>query len=322
MLLNDTGSGSDPHGINVVDHQDHSYNVLDAMMTTAASMLAPTAGDGSIADYNDSNPFITGGPDFEGDFVICSKFLPVNHFYFQLANTFLFLSYLAPNGIYGILYLRITLAVGSFFFALWGYIILCALDTCIWNAVFFLINFVHACVILFHLRPIKFSKDLEGVYKQLFLPLRVSRFQFRKILNCMREIQSLKVGEPFALEKKTKVDKLSLVLRGRFMVSQDGKPLNMVLPGQFLDSPEWFGMSTDDFFQVSVIAVEESKVLVWNRDKLKLSMTSDAFLQAIFDHILGKDVVSKLMQVIISKNVVLFIFSGSFNFCFQASKLL
>lgn len=45
------------------------------------------------------------------------------------------------------------------------------------------------------------------------------------------------------------------------------------------------------------MAMEESRVLVWHRDKLKLSIMSDAFLQAVFDHILGRDVVHKLMQV-------------------------
>lgn len=49
--------------------------------------------------------------------------------------------------------------------------------------------------------------------------------------------------------------------------------------------------------QVSIMAMEESRVLVWHRDKLKLSIMSDGFLQAVFDHILGRDVVHKLMQV-------------------------
>lgn len=54
------------------------------------------------------------------------------------------------------------------------------------------------------------------------------------------------------------------------------------------------------------MAMEESRVLVWHRDKLKLSIMSDAFLQAVFDHILGRDVVHKLMQVsmIIEKNLL------------------
>lgn len=45
------------------------------------------------------------------------------------------------------------------------------------------------------------------------------------------------------------------------------------------------------------MAMEESRVLIWHRDKLRLSIINDTFLQTIFDHILGKDVVKKLMQV-------------------------
>jgi hypothetical protein len=44
--------------------------------------------------------------------------------------------------------------------------------------------------------------------------------------------------------------------------------------------------------------MEESRVLIWHRDKLKLTIITDQFLQAVFDHILGRDVVKKLMQVI------------------------
>ena len=48
---------------------------------------------------------------------------------------------------------------------------------------------------------------------------------------------------------------------------------------------------------MSIRASEESRVLLWHRDKLKLILLSDAFLQAVFDHILGRDVVRKLTQV-------------------------
>lgn len=45
------------------------------------------------------------------------------------------------------------------------------------------------------------------------------------------------------------------------------------------------------------MAMEESRVLIWHRDKLKLSIMTEPFLQVVFDHILGRDVVKKLMQV-------------------------
>jgi hypothetical protein len=109
-------------------------------------------------------------------------------------------------------------------------------------------------------------------------------------------------------------------------VSQNGRALHIVFPHQFLDSPEWFGVSTDEYFQVntvnfcftiilpvkplqvSITAMEDARVLLWHRDKLKLSIITDQFLQAVFDHILGRDVVKKLMQVSVRWFLFLFIF--------------
>ena len=83
--------------------------------------------------------------------------------------------------------------------------------------------------------------------------------------------------------------------KNRFVVSQNQKALHIVFPNQFLDSPEYFGVSTDDYFNVSITCIEDARVLQWHRDKLKLSI--DEYLKTMFDHILAKDVVKKLMQV-------------------------
>lgn len=87
----------------------------------------------------------------------------INHIYFQLANAFFLLSHLAPSGIHGVLYLRCTLLVGCAFLALWGWAIACWLDAALWNAIFVAINFVHVCMLLYRLRPVKFSREVEEV---------------------------------------------------------------------------------------------------------------------------------------------------------------
>lgn len=56
---------------------------------------------------------------------------------------------------------------------------------------------------------------LFQVYMALFKPLRVSRHQFKLVLNCMKLVRSLKYQEVYAQEKVTKVDSLSLVLSGK-----------------------------------------------------------------------------------------------------------
>ncbi|XP_055709636.1 blood vessel epicardial substance isoform X3 [Phlebotomus papatasi] len=227
----------------------------------------------------------------------CPTMRRPHHLYYQLGNALMAVAFLAPGGPYGQLWLRSVLVIGCVLMAMWGWLVECTVDAFIWAIVFLVINFIHVIVLLFRLRPVKFEKEIESVYAALFQPLRVSRHQFKKVLNCMKLVRSLKYQEVYAQEKVTKVDSLSLVLSGKLVVSQNQRALHIVFPHQFLDSPEWFGVSTDDYFQVSIMAMEESRVLIWHRDKLKLSIMAEPFLQAVFDHILGRDVVKKLMQV-------------------------
>ncbi|XP_065224588.1 blood vessel epicardial substance isoform X2 [Planococcus citri] len=227
----------------------------------------------------------------------CANFHSFNHTFFQLANVFFLLSCLATYSKCGILYLRCMLLIGCVFFGIWGYEILCTLDALLWNLLFIVANTVHIVVLLFKQWPVRFSNEVEDLYIEVFEPLKVSRKQFKKLLQCLKTIKYLKYQEIYAQEKVTRVEFLSVVLSGKLVISQQGRALHIVFPHQFLDSPEWFGVSTDDFFQVSITAMEESKILLWHRDKLKLSIISDKFLQTVLDHILSRDVVNKLIQV-------------------------
>ncbi|XP_031628557.1 blood vessel epicardial substance isoform X2 [Contarinia nasturtii] len=227
----------------------------------------------------------------------CGQWQQVNDVYFQVANALFLIAFLAPHKSYGFLLARCSLVVGSILLTLWSYLIECSLDALIWSGLFLAVNFMYLLVLMYQMRPVRFEKEIDAVYVALFKPLNVSRHQFKKVLNCMKMIRLLKYQEIYAQEKVTKVDSLSLVLSGKLVVSQNQRALHIVFQHQFLDSPEWFGVSTDDFFQVSIMAMEESRVLIWHRDKLRLSIINDSFLRTVFDHILAKDVVKKLMQV-------------------------
>lgn len=131
-----------------------------AINGNATSTLNDTSGgDAKGTDWSQTWPYFDTG---------CAEWLPINHIYFQLANTCLFLSYLAPAGLWGLIYLRVVLAVASFFFALWGWVILCAFDTFLWNAIFTLINLVHGVYLLCSLRPVRFDKQVEEVNTRQF----------------------------------------------------------------------------------------------------------------------------------------------------------
>ncbi|XP_055845761.1 blood vessel epicardial substance isoform X1 [Episyrphus balteatus] len=253
-------------------------------------------GGGSAIPWDNNGTLRSAGP---GDWSIeqCLLWQRPHHLYFQLGNAFFFMAFLAPHGPFGMLWLRSVMVIGCILMAMYGWLIECTPDVVLWAGLFLGVNLIYLIVLLCRLRPVRFEKEIEAVYESLFKPLRVSRHQFRKILNCMKLIRSLKYQEVYAQEKVTKVDSLSLVLSGKLVVSQNQRALHIVFPHQFLDSPEWFGVSTDDYFQVSIMAMEESRVLIWHRDKLKLSIMAEPFLQSVFDHILGRDVVKKLMQV-------------------------
>lgn len=94
---------------------------------------------------------------------LCERWNELNHIYFQIANIFFFLSYLAPNGTYGMLYLRCGLLVGCIFFALWSWTIKCYFDALVWNLTFIFINLVYICTSLFYMSPYKFQKEIEEV---------------------------------------------------------------------------------------------------------------------------------------------------------------
>jgi len=226
----------------------------------------------------------------------CQYWAPFQHIFFQLAHFGLVLSCLAPVGTIGLLCLRAFLLVAFALYSAWGFSVACSLDTALWGLLLTLINLCWVTGLAWRVRPVKLDVDMEEVYSQLFLPLKVSRTQFQKLLEGTKERRLVGAKEFVIEEKVSRVNSLSLVLSGRLLVSQAGRPLHVVSENQFLDSPEWFGVTTDEYFQVSVTALEECSILVWHRDRLKFHLMADSFLQVVFDHVLGRDVVKKLMQ--------------------------
>ncbi|XP_060661399.1 blood vessel epicardial substance isoform X1 [Drosophila nasuta] len=296
MGIGSVGGGSAASAASAAGVASSSAVAAASAGTLIAQSTAGTSAASGTITWDNNGTLRSINP---GDWSIeqCLIWQSPHHLYFQLGWAFLFLAFLAPHGPFGSLWMRATMLIGCIMMGMYGYLIECTPDVVFWSGLGIGINFVYLIVVLCRLRPVRFDQEIEAVYVALFQPLRVTRHQFRKVLNCMKVIRALKYQEVYAQEKVTKVDSLSLVLSGKLVVSQHQRALHIVFPHQFLDSPEWFGVSTDDYFQVSIMAMEESRVLIWHRDKLKLSIMAEPFLQTVFDHILGRDVVKKLMQV-------------------------
>ena len=141
------------------------------------------------------------------------KWLSANHFLFQIANVCLAASYLAPDSLNGLFMLRGALGLGGLFFALWGWWILCAPDTFVWNVLFMVFNFGHLAYLIYKVkRPRRFSSEAESVYIHLFGPLGVQRYQFQKLAN-LSSVLKLSSGEMYGKED-TPADRVSILLTG------------------------------------------------------------------------------------------------------------
>ncbi|XP_013388128.1 popeye domain-containing protein 3 [Lingula anatina] len=225
------------------------------------------------------------------------EWLPPNHVYFQMANVCLLLSYLAPNGIYGLLFLRTVLCIASIFFSVWGWDVLCAFDTFLWNFFLAIINFVQAVLIIYHLRPLSFPPEIELMYEQLFKPLKVPRHLFKKAVDLHDGIFSVNKGELFATEGSTKTSGLSLLISGRMSVSITGKFAHEISEFQFLDSPEYVSFTEHDCFKVTIVALEDCRYIRWSKSRIKNALSKEPFLSAIFENVIGRDIASKLFMM-------------------------
>lgn len=73
-------------------------------------------------------------------------------------------------------------------------------------------------------------------------------------------------------------------------VTCDDTHLHFINVHQFVDSPEWEANheQSDDVFQVTITAEEDSVYLCWNRMKLERVLRHRPMLKTVFDSIIGK----------------------------------
>ncbi|NWQ79634.1 POPD2 protein, partial [Columbina picui] len=173
---------------------------------------------------------------------------------YQLASCIILLGYMGGSGIFGSLYIFGLLAPGYFCYALWGWLSACGLDIFIWNMLLVLICLLQLAHLAYRLRRDTIPQEFDLLYKTMYLPLQVPLEVYKEIVKCCEErVQSLARDQNYAVEGKTPIDRLSLLLSGRIRVSQDGQFLHYVFPYQFLDSPEWESLrpSEEGTFQVT-----------------------------------------------------------------------
>ncbi|KAL4839342.1 hypothetical protein H8958_021212 [Nasalis larvatus] len=231
----------------------------------------------------------------------CENWREIHHLVFHVANICFAVGLVIPTTLHlHMIFLRGMLTLGCTLYIVWATLYRCALDIMIWNSVFLGVNILHLSYLLYKKRPVKIEKELSGIYRRLFEPLRVPPDLFRRLTGQFCMIQTLKKGQTYAAEDKTSVDdRLSILLKGKMKVSYRGHFLHNIYPCAFIDSPEFRStqMHKGEKFQVTIIADDNCRFLCWSRERLTYFLESEPFLYEIFRYLIGKDITNKLYSL-------------------------
>ncbi|XP_075710846.1 popeye domain-containing protein 2 isoform X2 [Rhinoderma darwinii] len=216
---------------------------------------------------------------------------------YHMASLILLLAFMGGSGVLGCIYVFVLLSAGFFSMVLWGWLWSCGVDTVVWNALLTAAGLIQIAHLLYRLRRESYGEVYNGLYRTLYQPLQVPLSIFKEIAHCSgMEVYSLSADQSYALEGKTPIDRLSLLISGRVKVSLDGQFLHYIFPYQFLDSPEWESLrpSEEGTFQVTLTAETDSTYISWPRKKLYLLLSREKYIARLFSALLGFDISQKL----------------------------
>ncbi|XP_067841402.1 blood vessel epicardial substance [Heptranchias perlo] len=214
---------------------------------------------------------------------------------YHLANIFFILGYMGGSGLVGLLYINLFLCCGFLCTSIWAWTDVCAADIFSWNFALVAISTVQIIHVAYQLRSVTFQEDLQNLYGALFQPLGIPLTIYKRIVTCCNVV-SLEKDHCYAMEGKTPIERLSLLLSGRIRVTVDGEFLHYIYPYQFLDSPEWDSLrpSEDGIFQVTLTAETGCRFAAWRRKKLYLLFAQHRRISRLFSVLIGKDIADKL----------------------------
>uniref|UniRef100_A0A4W5NMX6 Popeye domain cAMP effector 3 n=1 Tax=Hucho hucho TaxID=62062 RepID=A0A4W5NMX6_9TELE len=192
------------------------------------------------------------------------------------------------SGFYGLLYLFTFLTLGFFCTIMWLWSDACTTDIFLWNFALFGVCAVQVVHVAYRLRNVTFEKEFQDLYSYLFKKLGVSLTHFGKIVACC-EVHTIEKDHCFAMEGKTAIDKLSVLLSGRIRVTVDGEYLHDIYPFQFLESPEWDSLRpSEGIFQI---------IASWRRKKRSLLFAKHRYMAKVFALVVRNDIADKLYSL-------------------------
>jgi hypothetical protein len=234
--------------------------------------------------------------------------IPINHWTYQIANALFLLSYASES----ILYLRIILSCGAFWFMIWMYTFEggMIIDGIMWNYITLLINIRHTITLIYAKRPIVLDNDREGVYKKFDGIMSKADF---KILSKNAFIRELGKDRYYS-QRGDECNNLSILISGQIMIVNKEIENSVMMKDddavsyyntslekyvnayEFIDSPEWIMRKSKHKFSVSMLVVEKCRFLIWPYEILNEVIEKHPHLESPLLGVLGKDVANKVFK--------------------------
>ncbi|KAI0212442.1 hypothetical protein LSAT2_002642 [Lamellibrachia satsuma] len=238
---------------------------------------------------------------------MCEGWQDAEHFLFRTANLCFATAFLVPSAFRRhALATRALLALGCLHVLLWSVVVACEVDVFTWYLIFLVVNVTRLVIAAFAVLPPRIQPELEEVYLRLMQPLRVSRGDFKRLLNTAT-LHHIPGGTCYAREGVTPAgEKHSILLTGRFKVTYKDMCLHYVEPNEFLDSPEYMDNSrrmSDGKYQVTITAMEDSCLLTWLTGDLQRYLDSRHPMKAIINGLVARDIMHKLYHVQPAPNI-------------------
>ncbi|XP_045471390.1 blood vessel epicardial substance-A-like [Harmonia axyridis] len=252
------------------------------------------------SDYDFESQFFNATKTTDRPPWACTEWNPAQHSLFQTANFFFAAAFLVPGSFkQSVLLVRTLLSIGHCFITIWGGVEICALDILLWNSLIVFLNVTHTAILTWRFLPPTLSLEMTDLYLKVFKPLRVSKKHFKELIR-EGKVMQLEKGDIYAVEDVSSADeRLSILLQGKLRVTCDDTHLHYINVYQFVDSPEWEANhdQSDDVFQVTITAEEDSVYLCWPRMKLERVLRHRPMLKVVLDSVIGKDITQKLYAI-------------------------
>lgn len=135
---------------------------------------------------------------------------------YHLASILFVVGFMGGSGFFGLLYVFSLLGLGFLCSAVWAWVDVCAADIFSWNFVLFVICFMQFVHIAYQVHSITFAREFHVLYSSLFKPLGIPLPVFRTIA-LSSEVVTLEKEHCYAMQGKTSIDRLSVLVSGRFV---------------------------------------------------------------------------------------------------------